>query len=273
LPFDTVSENGAWEVHVKKIALGALLALAAAVPAQAADIPARVVSKAPVVVLYNWSGFYIGGNIGYSWGRSGTDATLGSTTGTVFGTGFGSADLDGWIGGGQIGFNWQTGNTVFGLEADIQATGQKGSTTGSCAAGVCAFPALTGTLDQKLDWLATFRARLGWTFTPTTLLYITGGAALGEVKSDATVTGALVTNTASFSNSKWGWTIGAGIEAALGASNWTGKIEYLYVDLGSANNTLTTTIAALPAGFVVLNANSRVTDHIFRVGLNYRFGR
>jgi outer membrane immunogenic protein len=259
---------------MRKTAFGALLALVAAVPAQAADLPRVTKAPPPVAVLYNWSGFYIGGNLGYSWGRASTDATLGSTAGLVFGgTTFESGDLDGWIGGGQIGFNWQTGMTVFGLEADIQATGQKGSRSGSCAAGVCAAVPISAVLDSKLDLLATFRARLGWTVTPTMLLYITGGGAWGEIKHDLTISSPALSATGSSSNDKFGWTIGAGLEAALGASNWTGKVEYLYVDLGSTGTTLTSTIPALGGGFLTLNHSTRITDHIFRVGVNYRFGR
>jgi outer membrane immunogenic protein len=266
---------------VKQIALGALLALVAAIPARAADIPAPMVTKAPVVVLYNWSGFYIGGNLGYSWGRSNTDLAASSTTGTVYGSVSDTVNLNGWVAGGQIGVNWQTGNTVWGLEGDIQATGQKGGGTVNCP--LCGFVDIfvippfavnvPVAFDQKLTWLATLRARLGWTFTPTTLLYITGGAAFGEIKTDFTATGPTVTSSGSTSNTKVGWTIGGGLEAALGNSNWTGKVEYLYVDLGTVSGSVTTNIPAFPTGFLVLGSSSRITDHIFRVGLNYRFGR
>jgi outer membrane immunogenic protein len=113
---------------------------------------------------------------------------------------------------------------------------------------------------------------LGWTVTPTMLLYITGGGAWGEVKHDLTISSPTATATGSSSGDRVGWTIGAGLEAALGASNWTGKIEYLYVDLGSTGNTLTSTIPALGGGFLTLTRSTRITDNIFRVGLNYRFG-
>jgi outer membrane immunogenic protein len=256
---------------MKRIALGALLAVAAAIPAQAADMPVK--AAPPIIPLYNWSGFYIGGNLGYSWGRSSTDAFIGSTAGATLATASRSADLDGWLGGFQLGFNWQSGNTVWGFEADIQATGQKASWTSSCATALCAAVPITATLDHKLDWFSTFRLRLGWTFTPTTLLYITGGGVVGEVKNDLTLSSPTVTAIGSRSNTEVGWTIGAGLETALGASNWTGKLEYLYLDIGSSSDVLTTTIPAAGGGFLTLNRNSRVTDHIFRVGLNYRFGR
>jgi outer membrane immunogenic protein len=259
---------------MKKIAIGALLALVAAIPAQAADMP---VKAAPLVALYNWSGFYIGGNLGYSWGRSSTDLTS-SIAGV---TTSGSLDMEGWVGGGQIGVNWQTGATVWGLEADIQATGQKGSASANCPTGVCVLrTAIDATWEHKLTWLATFRGRLGWTVTPTTLFYVTGGLAVGEVKTDATLTTTLNSNpptvtsaSGSSSSTKTGWTVGAGIETALGASNWTGKVEYLYVDLGSNSNTVTAALPLPPPTSITVTTNSRFTDHIFRVGLNYRFGR
>src|SRR4051812_5024181 len=80
----------------------------------------------PVVAVWNWTGFYIGGNIGYSWGRSGDTSTLTNAAGTVLFTSANGTNMDGVIGGGQIGYNWQTQNWVWGLEADIQASDQKG---------------------------------------------------------------------------------------------------------------------------------------------------
>jgi outer membrane immunogenic protein len=256
---------------MKRLALGALLAVAAAIPAQAADLPVK--APPPIIPLYNWSGFYIGGNLGYSWGRTSTDfnTTIAAANSS------GSADIDGWIGGGQIGINWQTGAMVWGLEGDIQATGQKGGVTATCPLGVCV-ARLDVSADQKLTWVATFRARLGWLVMPTTLLYVTGGLAAGEVKTDVTLTatdalGAVQSVSGGTATTKTGWTIGAGLETALGASNWTGKIEYLYVDLGSIDNTVTATAGVVLPAALTVASNSRVTDNIIRFGLNYRFGR
>src|SRR5262245_2690417 len=185
-----------------------LVALAG-LPAAAADLPARApIMKAPPVEVWTWTGFYIGGNGGYSWGRSETDAAFfnpltgvgivapaGSTTGFDF-------DLNGWVAGGQIGYNWQSGNWVWGLEADFQGSGQDGDARFLCAAtaggGAC-LPGLTflpggatGTalsVTHKLEWFGTVRARAGMLFTPSTLVYVTGGFAYGSVKSSGLLAG------------------------------------------------------------------------------------
>ena len=234
--------------------------------------------------IYNWTGFYVGGNVGYSWGRSRTDAAFyNNATNVLLATGSSSFDMNGWVGGAQAGYNWQNQRWVWGFEGDIQGTGQKGSTAFSCAGTICNLgntaiqvPALAISnlsLNQKLEWFSTIRARAGYTFAPTVLGYVTGGLAIGEVKSDGVLTGftSLAAPTSSvFSNSETraGWTVGAGVEASLGG-NWTGKVEYLYLDLGKYSNT-----ALLLTNFIPLRANmeSRITDNILRVGVNYRFG-
>jgi len=270
-----------------------LMALAG-LPAAAADLPTKApILKAPPVEVWNWTGFYIGGNVGYSWGRSDTDVDFfnpvtglsitppaGSLTSSKF-------DMNGVVGGGQAGYNWQSGNWVFGVEVDFQGTGQDGDQRFNCAAtlvgGVC-LPGLTflppgatggSTLDitQKLEWFGTARARLGTTmWSPTTMLYVTGGFAYGSVKttgllSGFTPAGAPVTVALSKSDTNGGWTVGAGIESRLWG-NWTAKVEYLYIDLGDFNNSVQfATTPVLGARF-----SSHITDHIARVGLNYKFG-
>jgi len=250
--------------------------------ALAADLPARTYTKAPVYVDpgYNWSGFYIGGNIGYSWGRSSDTSSLTNTAGTVL---FASADksnLNGVVGGGQIGYNWQMQSWLFGLEADIQGTGEKGSRAFTCAATVCTppvggflalvipGPAVPAALTQKIDWFGTFRGRIGVLATPKVLLYATGGLAYGEVDSSESI--GIVPSAFSSSSTNVGWTLGAGIEGVI-AGNWTAKLEYLYVDLGKVSGSFLTTIPALGGGFVSSNYSSRVTDNVLRVGLNYKF--
>jgi outer membrane immunogenic protein len=241
----------------------------------------------------NWTGFYLGINGGYSWGKAGRDITffnpvtgVGIVTG---GTGSTSdSNLDGGLFGGQIGYNWQTSNWVWGLETDAQWTGQRGSATALCPAtsAVIAGPCLPGltfvpvgavgtaaTLDQKLDWFGTFRGRLGVTVTPTFLLYATGGAAYGTVKTDLGVAGfnaagAPIAFTGSSSDTRLGWTVGAGFEWAF-VPNWSAKIEYLYMDLGSVSSSaVLSTTGALGIG---ASLNSRITDNIIRGGINYRF--
>lgn len=187
--------------------------------ALAADLAPRPYVKAPVIVdpVYDWSGFYAGLNLGYSWGRSsGTQSFIDTVSGTVLNSNAVKFDMDGVIGGGQMGYNWQRDKWVFGLEADIQGSGQKGGGSGVCPGGpatsttttaaavnsacavghigdtvpfnVAALP-VTSSVDQKLAWFGTVRGRVGATFTPTVFGYVTGGLAYGEVRSTNTVSG------------------------------------------------------------------------------------
>ena len=251
-----------------------LVAISAA-PALAADLPVKAPPMAPAPVL-NWTGFYIGVNGGYSWGRSSRDLNFfNPLNGVTLTTGTGGGrDLNGGVFGGQLGYNWQTGNWVLGIETDAQWTGQKGSTTVVCPVAGC-FPGrgTAATLDDKLEWFGTFRGRGGVLVTPSVLLYATGGLAYGSLQTDlalstSTATGIPVTIGATRSTDKVGWTIGGGIETMF-ASNWSAKIEYLYVDLGSISNSVVLpTAAGFPLG---ANVTSRVTDSIIRGGISYHF--
>ncbi len=148
----------------------------------AADLSPRTYTKAPMMVDpgYNWSGFYVGGNIGYSWGRSRKTETLSDlATGTALFTNASRNGVNGVIGGGQVGYNWQASNWLFGLEADVQGSGEKGSSTIVCVACGDGPSNITSTLTQKLDWFGTVRGRAGVLVTPAVLLYATGGLAYG----------------------------------------------------------------------------------------------
>jgi outer membrane immunogenic protein len=261
-----------------KLVIAVLAGLFATTSAMAADLPARTYSKAPVMVDpgYNWSGFYIGGNIGYSWGRSSDTSSFTNGAGTVLFTTAGTSNLDGVVGGGQVGYNWQTQNWVWGLEADIQGTGERGSRDLTCPIGVCTpgivgalvvpGPAVPTTLTQQIDWFGTVRARGGILVTPRVLLYATGGLAYGNVNTSETI-GAV---GFSADDLRVGYSVGAGIEGAIGG-NWTARLEYLYLDLGRTSGSFATTIAALGGGTLTSNYSSRVTDNVLRVGLNYKF--
>jgi outer membrane immunogenic protein len=252
----------------------------------------RTYTKAPVYVDpgYNWTGFYIGLNGGYSWGNAS------NTIVTTVPLASASQHMDGWVFGGQAGYNWQFNRSwVFGLEGDIDATGQDGTglfgpstrvVTVVPPVGALVLPTrtttttATGSLEEKLSWLATFRGRIAVPPSDRVLLYVTGGLAVGEVKTTAgattTTTTALsfgtppgptsVSSLAASSSTQAGWTIGAGVEGAIGG-NWTAKLEYLYVDLGTVNNTFAGT-----APFAPITTSAHVTDNILRAGVNYRFG-
>jgi outer membrane immunogenic protein len=269
---------------MKRLTLTGIALVSLAVgPAMAADLRTPVYTKAPVMApIYNWTGFYIGLNGGYSWGRSNTDFTI---TSTIAGVPAGSVsqDINGWVGGGQIGYNWQSGTFVFGLEADIQATGQKGTfnfaTPALCPTiTIAVLPCVTGSgsIEQELPWFGTLRGRLGVTPSPTWLLYVTGGLAYGQVDTEATfsatsafVGGPVIASVSAASNSsttRVGWVIGAGAEWAI-SGPWSAKLEYLYMDLGTVNTSF-----AGPAPFTLMTTSSRITDNIVRVGVNYRFG-
>jgi outer membrane immunogenic protein len=292
------------------IAVGSIASVGAAA---AADMSAPVYTKAPpmVAAVYDWTGFYIGGNIGYSWGRSATTQSFSdATSGALLSSTASKFDLDGVIGGGQAGYNWQKSNWVFGVEADIQASGEKGSTNSVCPGGsatattlvglssacavghlgdtapfnVAAFP-VTNSLSEKIEWFGTVRGRIGPTITPTILAYVTGGLAYGQVKASDTVAGTnivglqgvngstLVPVGVSFgsSSTRIGWTVGAGVESVL-SGNWTAKIEYLYMDLGNVSGSFVTPIVAPSGAFVTSSYSSHITDNILRVGVNYRWG-
>ena len=274
---------------MKKFIFGSIaIAALAAGPAMAADlaVKAPIYKAPPMVDTWSWSGFYLGGNIGYSFGRSNTDLSyFNSVSGASLFATNSRFNLNGAIGGGQVGVNWQSGTWVLGLEADLQASGQKGDGSLICPVGTCAAPivgaavvpggAVTDGLSQKLTWLGTVRGRVGMTVTPTVLAYVTGGLAYGEVKTDLTVSGTngIVPVSASFGSSttKAGWTIGGGLEGRI-SGNWTAKIEYLYVNLGTVSGgPFVSPIVAPGGGFVASSFSSHVTDNIVRVGINYKF--
>jgi outer membrane immunogenic protein len=291
--------------YLQPIPACATLVLVLGSPAFATDLPAPVykapVYKAPAAApLYNWSGFYIGVNAGYGWGKANTDIAnaggnaLEGPVGNSFDPlpAFAHSDsgkLNGPNGGGQIGYNWQFAPMgVLGIEADLQATRQKHSNrfvdsfSSSFNDGEeIVTDDLTHVTDfeAKISWFGTVRGRLGYALNGV-LLYGTGGLAYGEVglsgTSVSTLTGSggsnigvnpFTTVTArgfAASAVNLGWTAGAGIEGAL-ANNWTWKAEYLHMDLGSLS---VTGVAATGATFT---ASSKFTDEIVRVGLNYRF--
>jgi outer membrane immunogenic protein len=243
------------------LATTAFMVLAAA-SAGAADMSARPVYAPPPapVPVYTWTGIYWGANVGYSWGQSKNDRSLINLGVTASE----SQNIDGVIGGVQTGYNYQFGAWVLGLETDIQASGQKGGST----LQLLAAPAATLTTDHKLSWFGTTRPRLGFLATPNLLLYGTAGVAYGQVKDNytAAVAGVGTVATASVDDVRAGWTAGAGIEGAFGGG-WSAKVEYLYVDLGKLQQTVT-----LPPAGITATFNSRLTDNIVRVGLNYKFG-
>src|SRR5262249_28584483 len=178
--------------------------------------------------------------------------------------GFATVDLPlkGAIGGVQVGYNWQTGPLVVGVETDFQGSSLKGSISTPCIAGTCGVP-LNGTFSQETDWFGTVRGRVGYAQAGW-LLYATGGYAYGRVKTDATATAGPASAQLSTSEMANGWTAGAGVELLL-APRWSVKLEYLYVDLGR----VTTSFPIL--GALAVNDSNHVNFNVVRAGANFRF--
>jgi outer membrane immunogenic protein len=271
----------------KQLLLGTVAAISMVASGAAIAAPKHhpVPPPAPAVPTDLWTGFYVGGNLGYSWGRSNTSTTFAnSTTGALLAASNSNFNLPGLLGGAQLGYNRLAGNWLWGLEADIQAAGEHGNANAqfqcpvaACQAGnttgvVALTPVTVTTFNQRLDWFGTVRGRIGVLATPAVAAYVTGGLAYGEISTSGTITGqtgtgAFTTSTFGANTTKAGWTLGAGVEERLSAQ-WSCKIEYLYMDLGTVNAN-----GALPTNFIPLNVafSSRFTDNIVRAGVNYRF--
>ncbi len=222
----------------------AIITAASAGGAFAADYRAPL---APAAQYYHWAGFYLGGNFGY--GLSTASAGI-----SLFGVSLDTAqNLDGYSGGVQAGFNFQSGAIVYGLESDFQFANQKNTFTtttgGLSASGVTEIP-----------WFATLRARFGIA-ADNLLVYGTGGLAFSELKSSGTASAGGAVATWSGYEPQVLWTLGGGIETALWASNWTAKVEYLYLN----SIDITTTTIGIATG-------SHASNSVLRAGINYRFG-
>ncbi len=254
-----------------------LAAVAFSGSAFAADMPVKA-PLAPVSSAFSWSGFTIGGNLGYGWGSGSSTVMLSVPTfpiGPVPVSIANSAKPSGVIGGGQIGWNWQVSpGWILGLEADWQGSGQKGSGTlpPQPDTTLLSVGTVQASYSANIDWFGTVRGRLGYA-VDRVLLYATGGFAYGEVQVSGTATdGGIVVGlpysaSGSFSGSQvnGGWTLGGGIEGAL-AGNWSWKAEYLYLDLGSLD-----TASLGPFNREPVATHTHFTDNIVRAGLNYRF--
>ena len=227
------------------IALAALMSGLSA--AMAADLPHRPV-PVPQPPAFSWTGFYIGVNAGLGWSNSGTinisDPILGRTS-------INTAGRSGFVGGGQIGYNWQRERWVFGLEADIQYSSLK---SGVAWAAYEWF----GFNSSNSQYLGTVRARVGYAFDRT-LIYLTGGLAYGGLNG----------NWWHGTTSNAGWTLGGGIEYAF-TDNWTGRIEGLYVDLNNGNHTATRTRNGV-LGTYTVSGTSGEGGGIVRAAINYKF--
>ena len=230
----------------------AALSLAAIGGASAADLPVKAPAyDAPAAVAApSWTGWYVGVAGGGGWGSAEqTDLTPFSS---------GRYDTRGGVIGGTVGYNWQSGPVVFGLETDLSYATLKGSTTGTDpASGTCG----GAHCESEIRALGTVRGRLGLAAWDNLLPYVTGGLAYANVRGEEGNGGP----TAFGSGSDWiaGWTIGAGLEGKF-APNWSAKVEYLYADL--KGDVFTDNVFG-----VLFSENLHITTHVLRVGVNYHF--
>ena len=206
-------------------------------------------------------GWYAGVNLGGSWGRARSDFILSSGSSVAPS---GSVNPDGVIGGGQLGYNWHLDpNWLIGVEGDIQGSGEAASTTRFDTVDV---EGVTTAYQAKVDWFGTIRGRVGYAFDRRILLYATGGLAYGGVSISGTSSDNNSRSTAAFSNGNvnTGWTAGGGVEGVAWNPQWTWKIEYLYLDLGSVDT-------AVSSGFTKTHTTTNFTDNVLRGGLNFHF--
>jgi outer membrane immunogenic protein len=227
---------------MKRILLVAAATLAIAATAQAADIRPPPPTKAPPAFIpppiFTWAGFYLGANVGYGWADG--DGTV-SPPATRF-----TGDGDGVFGGFQIGYNWQTGAFVYGLETDFQLSAGDGTVQGGGPLG------LRANVDN--EWFGTIRGRLGYA-VDRWLFYVTGGGAYVHNKATGTFGGVPFRST----ETGWTWTVGGGVEWAMW-QNWSAKLEYLY--FAEPDD-----VPRPPGTSVDGNGDT----HTIRVGVNYRF--
>jgi outer membrane immunogenic protein len=261
--------------------------------ASAADLSRPMPVKAPApAAVYNWSGFYVGGHVGHGWDPAEavvTPAGILTPIGIIV-DGPTTApftlrvDPEGWFGGVQIGYNWQVGTWVFGLEADASLANIKDSASGGfvvdtsdTVGGGGDDVVITGlaTLSQKIDAFGTFRGRFGFAAN-TLLIYATGGLAWAHVDTTLSIgnigitgggaanfTPAQFTASASDKRVEWGYAIGGGAEWAF-ARNWSIRGEYLYLGFPDGGSTL-----SIPGA---VGTGGDISMHIARVALNFKFG-
>lgn len=292
--------------RLSAVLIGCITAAAFAQLAAAADLPRKAPAYAPPppAPVYSWTGWYVGLNAGGGWGNN--DPIDNSVTSAFCDTGFVgcvaprnsfsnaaaaavpgqfNTRQQGFIGGGQIGYNFQSGPVVWGVETDFQGANIKGSDSQAVTVVPVGFPAfpitVAGTGSQKLDWFGTLRGRLGWLPANPLLVYATGGLAYGHVSLNTSFAQGPVYPSfdpilpvfASTSETRAGWTIGAGLEWMF-APNWTVKGEYLYYDLGHvsvAPPPLTVTVGGTVFTAIGISSEAHFNGSIARLGVNYHF--
>ena len=234
----------------------ALLTLGLAVPAAAADLPARTYTKAPPMVapVYNWGGFYVGANGGGASSHKCWDFT---TQAGVFIASEGCHDATGGLAGGQIGYRWQASNWVFGVEAQGDWANLRGSNISQI------FPAFTNI--SKVDAIGLFTGQVGWAWN-NVLLYVKGGAAVVADRFSVNTTVGNVLTATTPDDTRWGGTVGAGVEFGF-APNWSVAAEYNHLFMQDRLYRFTDTF-----GFFFGTDRIRQDVDMGTVRVNYHFG-
>ena len=245
---------------MKKVFLvsASLIALGAAAPAMAADLAARPYTKAPAMIatVYDWSGFYIGINGG--WGsshNSWTNTAIGGVAITPVGEG--SHDSTGGTVGGQVGYRWQSGNWVFGLEAQGNWADFSGSNASLAALGA--------TNRTKIDAFGLFTGQVGYAWN-NALLYVKGGAAVTDNKYEGLFAGTVLDRS---TDTRWGGTVGVGLEYGF-APNWSVAVEYDHLFMGTSNRQFTSVSPI--AGLNTRNDDIKQDADLVTARVNYKFG-
>ena len=244
---------------MKKFLLGAVgfVALVSAAPASAADLAARPYTKAPpmIAAIYDWSGFYVGANGG--WGSSRNCWDFLPVAGGV--TPEGCHDATGGVAGGQIGYRWQSGGWVFGLEAQGDWADLRGSNIS------LAVPAPGAINRSKIDAFGLFTGQIGYAWN-SALLYVKGGAAVTDSRYDVRNAVTNVVTATSGDQTRWGGTIGAGVEYGF-APNWSAGVEYDHIFTQDKNVTFTA-----PGGAFAGTDRIRQDVDLVTARVNYRWG-
>jgi outer membrane immunogenic protein len=242
-------------MKVASVLGAAILASTALVSAQAADLPtSKGAPVAPAIYApaFTWTGLYLGVNAGVGW-ANGRDVYVTTPSGAV--TTLSAGSDAGFVGGGQIGYNFQTGAFVFGVETDIQYADLGGKLNWG--------PYTWWGNGSTSQYVGTVRARVGYAIDRT-LIFLTGGLAYGGLNSGGAFGG----------NNNTGWTLGGGVEYAF-TNNWTAKIEYDYIqlDTGSKSGSYYSNVAigAQPAGDYTATSKGNGSANLVRVGVNYKF--
>ena len=259
---------------MKKLIFIGLGLMTFSLPALATDLalPYKAPPPSPVLapVVFGWTGFYVGATAGWVGSENNDIANAGGGgLGTILGLGGIPSTIgvshSGYIGGVEIGYNWQAGpNWVLGIEEDFQGIDANGNAT-FASPGNGAFPPISTIYTRNLNWLATVRGRIGFLSSPGLLWYGTGGLAYGQTRFGTIAACSCSTEGNVATNISPGWTAGAGMEWRFTPA-WSMKVEYLHVDLGTQTNT-----SAVNAPFAgTLTSSVRETDNVVRFGLNYK---